>query len=72
MCERGLQCLDTLMIILLIWAGLDLPKNWENYSDKCEVPIAQWIISSIITIFVTRSYQLIAYAFAYQETKENL
>jgi hypothetical protein len=56
MCERGLQCLDTLMIILLIWAGLDLPKNWENYSDKCEVPIAQWIISSIITIFVTRSY----------------
>ena len=50
---------------------MDLFKNWRSYQE-CDKPINVWLLVSMCTIIVMRSYQIIAFSLSYNEVKERL
>ena len=63
-------CGDVFLFLIVLWAIMDLWKNWRNYFEGCHQPVGQWILVSLICIVATRTYQIIAYALSYEEKKE--
>jgi len=62
---------DVFFILLVIWAILDLMKNWENY-ESCPKPVREWIAGSITIVVAIRFYQISSYSMSYNEMKEQL
>lgn len=62
---------DVFFILLVIWAILDLMKNWENY-NACPKPVREWIAGSITIVVAIRFYQIASYSMSYSEVKEQL
>ena len=71
MSKPKIQCGDIILLLFILWAVMDLLKNWENY-QKCPRPIGEWIVVSMAAIITMRTYQIIAFTYSYDEIKEPL
>ena len=60
-----------ILLLFILWAFMDLLKNWENY-QVCPRPIGEWIVISMAIIIVMRTYQIVAFTYSYDEIKETL
>ena len=58
------MCCDSLLLMMVIWGLGDLVKNYKSYNE-CQSAIFEWILTSLGTLIIMRSYQLLAYSWAY-------
>lgn len=63
------MCCDSLLLMMVIWGLGDLVKNYKSYNE-CQSSIFEWILASLGTLIIMRSYQLLAYSWAYLDVTD--